>query len=188
MKKITISAAALLAILVLLLSGTMIASANELQLHESSATTAMGSCVQCHGNKAMSKSLSASVATAHKLHMRSPTDLMYLGVCNLCHKSTDTLNDSGASVRKQVSAVKCLSCHGTFTASVPQHAGVAATSTNCLKSGCHNSEAVVRLAHTKAKAPVTAKAARIAYCSYCHGGNSSVPALYSAEETNPAIW
>ena len=166
------------------------ATANESDLHKNSATTAMGKCVACHGNKAMSQSLSASVTTAHKTHMRGPSKLTRFGTCNMCHTATDELNSSGASLGKQVSPVKCLSCHGTFVTSVTNnaHAGVTAASTNCLNANCHNSRAEVRKAHRAAKAPVTAKAARIAYCANCHGGNVSVPALYSMEETNPATW
>ena len=180
---------ALTALLVLVL-GLGAVAANEADLHKNSGTTAMGKCVACHGNKAMSQSLTAAVATAHKTHMRGTTKTLRFGTCNTCHASADTLNDSGAALRKQVSPTKCLSCHGTFVASVTgnAHNGVVATSTNCLDSNCHNSRAEVRKAHRAAKAPVTAKAARIAYCANCHGGSSSVPSLYSTEETNPATW
>jgi hypothetical protein len=184
-----------------LVLGLAALAANEQQLHQNATTTAMGKCVACHGNKASSASLSASVATAHKLHMRSSLKTVRFGQCQLCHIAADELNDSGASLRKQVSPVKCLSCHGTFVTSpkdasgnvvlvngVPAHQGVTVTSTNCLDSGCHNSRAEVRKAHRAAKAPVSAKAARIAYCADCHGGSASVPALFSTEETNPATW
>jgi hypothetical protein len=178
-----------LALSLLFVLGLGAVAANEQQLHQNATTTAMGKCVACHGNKASSQSLSASVATAHKLHMRSSLKTVRFGQCQLCHIAADELNDSGASLRKQVSPVKCLSCHGTFTlTNVPQHAGVTAASTNCLDSGCHNSRAEVRKAHRAAKAPVSAKAARIAYCADCHGGSASVPALFSTEETNPATW
>ena len=185
---ITLTLAALL-ILVLGL-GAAASAANEANLNKNSGTIGSGQCVACHGNKAAAKSLDASVLAAHKIHYRGPSKVMHIGKCNTCHATIDTLNDSGASLRKQVSATKCLSCHGTFVATVTgnAHNGVVATSTNCLDAACHNSRAEVRKAHRAAHAPVSAKSARIAYCSDCHGGNLSVPALYAAEETNPATW
>jgi len=179
---------AVLALTLLFVLGLGAVAANENQTHLSATTTAMGKCVACHGNKAMSQSLNVTVATAHKLHMRGTTRTMRFGQCQLCHKAADEINDSGSSIRKQVSSTKCLSCHGTFTAAVVEHATSSATATDCLNSACHNSRAEVRKAHRAAKAPVTAKAARIAYCADCHGGSTAVPAIFAAEETNPATW
>ena len=174
------------ALVVLLVLGLGAYAVNRVDTHKNSGTEASGKCVACHGNKAVSRTLDPNVLSAHRLHLRSPNKVLRFRMfCNRCHISTDEVEESGASLRKQVSSDICLRCHGTFrTTGISAHNGVSPTDTTCLNSGCHNSRAEVRRDHRAAKAPVTSKAARIEYCSKCHGG---LP-LFAVEETNPATW
>lgn len=74
--------------------------------HQDLTKVTSDQCVSCHGNKADEKSLNPDIKTPHAIH------IPILKECNTCHKKADLLEESAATLRKQVDPQVCYSCHG----------------------------------------------------------------------------
>lgn len=113
---------------------------NNTELHKNSATISDVSCTGCHADKTNEQSLNPVYLAFHNTHMNSP--LVNFN-CSTCHSSTDIVEGSAASYRKQVSVagngygsnpVGCMACHGK----IPNKGGAMNIDARC--ADCHSND------------------------------------------------
>lgn len=82
--------------------------ANLIAIHAQSGTLPQAACITCHGDMTDESSLDPDIVAPHVLHAQKINFL-----CTDCHVKTDLVAESGANVRRQVSAENiCDQCHG----------------------------------------------------------------------------
>lgn len=158
-----------IAIMLVVASISVAASTNYVDLHRKSGTLSDSVCIGCHGNKKYEKSLNSNYPTFHAVHLNS--NLMLLN-CKTCHVSTDIIEKSAASLRRQVSVIEkndfgCVTCHSKFSDDMDE-LGVTISSrcANC-HSGYKHEKPYINQSNLNGEAKANG-----GNCWKCHGGKS----------------
>lgn len=141
-------------------------SVNYISLHDSSSPDYNPNCIGCHGKMTSETTLDPKIESTHTLHL---TSKLLNFECTTCHQSTDWIEKSAASLRKQVDVELCTSCHSGLPTEEIDHQPL--VEMDCTLSLCHGDW------EEKKKEVKLVKLEEITKedCLLCHGGQAWYP-------------